>query len=68
MAGEEGSVTNFMHLFDEFLVWKAQTSNLKDIEVNIYQSKLEIKQIELDAFQHQNYILHDETNQPAEIT
>ena len=57
-----------MHLFDEFLVWKAQTSKLKDIEVNIYQTQAESKQIMLDDFQHEAYVLHDTTNQPAETT
>ena len=35
MAGEDGSVLNFMSLFDDYLVWKAKAM-VKDIETHIF--------------------------------
>ena len=56
-----------MYLFDEFLVWKTQTSKPKEIKVHIYQDEEEINKVDVHDFQNKDYNLHDKTKYLTEI-
>ena len=65
VAGEDGSVRNFMSLWDDFLVWKTKAT-AEDIQVNLWphtriddldQSKLE------SEFQYEHYHFNEPTEE-----
>ena len=56
-----------MCLFDQFLVWKTDTSKPSEIDVHVYQDIEEINNDDLDDFSNEKYTLHDKTDYLAEI-
>ena len=56
-----------MCLFNEFLVWKTDTSKPNEIDVHVYQDMEEINNIDSDDFSNDKYTFHNKTDYLAEI-
>ena len=65
VAGEDGAVANFMHLLDDFFVFKAKQAQ-KEVEIHIYQpgSSEITRELLQDDCAYEHYCLHADEDAP----